>query len=316
MKTKPITKPIIIVAVIACLAVAFFATSALTTDPEAGSPAVTGQSKAVLRVEGMTCAGCISTIKNSLTGFEGIDDVQVDLAARTAEILYDSTKHQGAEKMAAAVTASGYTATVMRVLSSKELQEQEQANRTKSMTAIASVGSIDIPRADFATELAHVESRYQKAYGADALKSDQGRQLLDNLKRQITQRLIDEAIQLQEVHRTGFTIDSSTVARQYEAYWQERGFADGTAFENELRQNGYPPAYFFLRFENRVLINTYVDKKVITANLNDIEKQQRYADWLTNARLLAAVTYHDKDLERLARQQASAGGCGQSCSTQ
>lgn len=316
MKTKLFTKPITIVAVIACLAVAFIATGALTTSPVVGSPAFTGQSKAVLRVEGMTCGGCISTIKNSLAEFEGIDDVQVDLATGTTEILYDSTKHQGAEKMAAAVTASGYTATVLRILSPEQLQKQAQANQAKSKIVIASVGSIDIPRADFATELAHVEGRYQMAYGADALKSAQGRQLLDNLKRQIAQRLIDEAIQLQEVRRTGFTVDPSTVARQYEAYWQERGFADGTAFENELRQNGYPPEYFLVRFENRVLINTYVDNKVITANLNDIEKKQRYADWLANARLLAAVTYHDKDLERLVRQQASAGGCGQSCSTQ
>ena len=34
-----------------------------------------------------------------------------------------------------------------------------------------------------------------------------------------------------------------------------------------------------------------------------------------NAQLLAAVTYYDKDLERLVQQRSSGGGCGNSCSS-
>ena len=306
------SKPLIVIAGLACVAIALFATRVMSTSPDNGNPVTAA--KAVLRVDGMTCSGCISTIKNSLAGMDGIDDVRVDLASGTAEIVYDSTRQPDAEKMAAAVTASGYQATVLRVLSSQQLQQQTSENRARSKAAIASVAGADISRADFETEMAHATSRYQMAYGADALKGDQGRRLLDNLKTQIAKRLIDERIQLQEIRRTGFSVAPSVVARQYEAFWQERGFVSGAAFEEELRRNGYPPAYFQKRFEDRVVIDSYIDQKVLTTKLNEIEKQQRYADWFANARLMAAVTYYDKDLEQLVQQRSAAGGCGNSCS--
>ena len=307
-------KPLLIITGIALVAIAFFANSALSTSPTSDRPAVNGNYKAVLSVEGMSCSGCIYTIKNSLAGFEGIEDIQVDVAAGTTVIVYDRAKQPEADRMAAAITASGYPAKVQRILSPDQIQKQALESQAKSQLAIAAVGGVDIPRTDFETEMTHARSRYQMAYGSDALENAQGQKLLDNLKTQIAQRLIDEHIQLQEVRRTGFTVDQAIVAQQYKTFWQERGFADDASFESELEKNGYSPAYFTKRFENRVLINTYIDTMVITTNLNEIEKQQRYADWFANARLLANVTYYDKDLERLVQQQSSASGCGNSCS--
>ncbi len=301
---------------VALTALALYATTAISTSPAESDSAVGNMGKALLRVDGMTCGGCIATIKNSLAGFEGIEDVQVDIASGTTEIAYDISRSEDVDDMAAAISAGGYPATVLRVLSPEQIREQSLEIETKSKLAIAAVGGVDIPRSDFETEMAHARSRYQMAYGADIFGSDQGKRLLDNLKIQITRRLIDESIQKQEVKRSGFTVDPSIVAAQYKAFWTKRGFADQTAFENELMQNGYSPDYFLNRFENRVLINTYLEKKIITANLNDIEKQQRYSEWFANARLLAAVTYYDKDLERLLQQRSSGGGCGNSCSKQ
>ena len=74
-------KPLLIISGLALVAVAFFANSALSTSPEAGSELPGGASKAVLSVEGMSCSGCIYTIKNSLADFDGIADIQVDVAA-------------------------------------------------------------------------------------------------------------------------------------------------------------------------------------------------------------------------------------------
>lgn len=304
--------PLIIVTVVALAAIVFFATNALSTNP--GSPAVKDDYKAVLSVEGMTCSGCIFTIKNSLAGLEGIDDVQVDVATGRTVIVYDHAQQPEADKMAAAITASGYPAKVQRIYSPDQIRKQALENQAKSGSAIAAVGSAEIPRTDFEAEMAHARSRYQMAYGPDAFENAQGQRLLDNLKSQIAQRLIGETIQLQEVRRAGFTVAQSIVAQQYKTFWQERGFADDASFESELEKNGYSPAYFTKRFENRVLINTYIETTVITTNLNETEKQRRYADWFANARLLANVTYYDKDLERLAQQKSSGGGCGNSCS--
>lgn len=310
----PYIKPLLIISGVALVAIAFFANSALSTSPTDDNPLAKGNYKAILSVEGMSCSGCIYTIKNSLAGLEGIDDVQVDVAAGTAVIVYDRAQQPETDKMAAAITASGYPAKVQRILSPDQIRKQALDNQVKSGSAIAAVGGVDIPRADFEAEMAHAKSRYLMAYGSDAFENAQGQRLLDNLKSQIARRLIDETIQLQEVRRTGFAVDQSIVAQQYKAFWQERGFADSASFESALEKNGYSPAYFTKRFGDRVLINTYIDTSVITTKLNEIEKQQRYADWFANARLLAEVTYYDKDLERLVQQQSSAGGCGNSCS--
>jgi mercuric ion binding protein len=306
-------KPLLIIAFVALAAMAFFATNALSTNPTDDGSGAQGRYRAVLSVEGMTCSGCIYTIKNSLAGLEGIDDVQVDVAAGKAVIVYDRQKQPDADKMAAAITASGYPAKVQRIDSPDQIRKQAIENQARSATAIAAVGNAEIPRTAFEAEMAHARSRYLMAYGADAFDNTQGRQLLNNLKSQIAQRLIDETIQLQEVHRAGFTVAPSVVTQQYEAFWKERGFANRAAFENALEKNGYAPAYFTKRFENRVLINTYIDTTVMTTHLNEIEKRQRYADWFANARLLADVTFYDKDLERLVQQQSSGGGCGNSC---
>ena len=310
----PYIKPLLIISGVALVAIAFFANSALSTSPTDDNPLAKGNYKAILSVEGMSCSGCIYTIKNSLAGLEGIDDVQVDVAAGTAVIVYDRAQQPEADKMATAITASGYPAKVQRIYSPDQIRKLALDNQAKSGAAIAAVGGVDIPRSAFEAEMAHAKSRYLMAYGSDAFENAQGQKLLDNLKSQIAQRLIDETIQLQEVRRAGFTVDHSIVTQQYKTFWQERGFADEASFESELEKNGYSPAYFIKRFENRVLISTYMETTVMTTNLNEAQKQQRYADWFANARLLANVTYYDKDLERLVQQKSSAGGCGNSCS--
>ncbi len=68
------------------------------------------------------------------------------------------------------------------------------------------------------------------------------------------------------------------------------------------------------KFRIRALIDTYIDEKVIAGTLNDAEKQQWYADWFANARLLAKVVYFDEEIGRLAQAQSAGGGCGSSCS--
>ena len=306
-------KPLIITIGIALVAVACYAGITFSTWQDGGISVAAANHKALFKVEGMSCSACVSTIQNSLAEFEGIADVQVDVAAGTTAILYDKARQPNADKMAAAITASGYPAQVLRVLSPEQVAQEAREMLAKSATAIAAVGEVAISRTDFETEMAHARGRFEMVYGKEALGTADGQRLLDNLKAQIAGRLINETIQLQEIQRSGFSVDPSQVAQAYQEYWLTRGFADSSAFETELRRNGYPPDYFMKRFGNQVLINTYIDQKVMSAHLNDIEKRQHYADWFANAKLLADVTYYDKDLERL--MQSSSGSCGNSCST-
>jgi copper chaperone CopZ len=58
--------------------------------PAVESPAVAqfkpDTAKVVFQVDGMSCSGCIATIKSSLAGYEGIRDVIVNISGGTAEV--------------------------------------------------------------------------------------------------------------------------------------------------------------------------------------------------------------------------------------
>ena len=310
---NPRIKPTTIFAAVGLIALATLVTMAYSTNQTTGSPSAGSLSKVILDVGGMSCSGCVSTINSSLAGFEGIDSVQVDVAAGKTEIFYDPRKLEDIGKFAKAITDSGYPAKIVRSVSSEVLEKERRDTEIKSRRAIASAGGIDISRADFEIELAHAMNRYQSAYGQEVFTDQQGKQLLNNLKGQIAQRLVNEGIQLQEIHRIGFDIDPSTVNSHYGAFLSKRGLTRGD-FEAELKKTGYSPEYFMKKFRNRALIDTYIDEKVIAGTLNDAEKQRRYADWFANARLLAKVVYFDEEIGRLAREQSAGGGCGSSCS--
>jgi len=178
----------------------------------------TNLSKVVLNVEGMTCSGCVYTIKSSLSGFEGIQDIQVDVSAGLAYVTYDARKLGEVDKLAQAISNSGYKATVARVMEPDMLAQERRTAEIKAKTAIASVGGLEIPRSDFEAELAHAKSRYEAAYGKGVFSDPRGARLLDYLKHQISQKLINEGIQLQEVQRAGFTLKDSVLEQEMDAF--------------------------------------------------------------------------------------------------
>ncbi len=72
--------------------------------------------------------------------------------------------------------------------------------------------------------------------------------------------------------------------------------------------------------ENQVLLNSYLNEKVLGGAASDYDKQDQYRAWFNNARVLSKVTIYDSELKQLTRSQSSGSGCGQSsgsscCST-
>ena len=60
-------------------------------------------------VSGMTCGHCVSAVTEELSKLDGVTDVQVDLAARTATVTSDQPLD--AEAVRAAVDEAGYEVT-------------------------------------------------------------------------------------------------------------------------------------------------------------------------------------------------------------
>jgi copper chaperone CopZ len=61
-----------------------------------------------LRVEGMTCNGCVRHVREALRGVPGVAAVEVDLAAGEARVQRDPATASDAH-LVAAVEAAGYT---------------------------------------------------------------------------------------------------------------------------------------------------------------------------------------------------------------
>lgn len=61
----------------------------------------------ILKVGGMTCGGCVSTVTNALRSVHGVNDVAVSLEAGEACIEFDE-KLTSAERLRSAVERTGY----------------------------------------------------------------------------------------------------------------------------------------------------------------------------------------------------------------
>jgi copper chaperone CopZ len=267
--------------------------------------------KVVFQVDNMSCSGCISTIKSSLAGYEGIQDIIVDISGGVAEVYYDKQKIKDVNRMALSITASGYPARVNQVLTADQIRKEETIAAARSKFYIASVSGWDISRSDFNTELAFAKKRYQQAYGENVFAGERGKTLLDSIKAQVVSRLINEGIQMQEVQRSGYRVDPKIVDREFENFMIQKKL-DLEGLKASLGKSGYPFEYFMKKFENRVLLGRYLDEKVLNGAASDDDRQNQYRSWYNNARVLSKVTIYDGELKRVTQNQSSGGGCGQS----
>lgn len=277
-----------------------------------GSKALPGRgdlSKVVLSVSGMSCSGCISTIKGSLAGIQGVEDVLVNLSSSKAEVYIDSGAMTDVTPIASAITESGYPAKVIKVVSSEEMKKERDVAAAKSAYYIATVGGWDIARADFENELRFAKKRYSGTYGDNLFNSAQGKALLDNLKAQITSRLINEGIVMQEITKANLKADPARVEKELEDLVKEHG-KDPAQFRQSLEDSGYDFNYFKKKLEIKVLISSYMDEKILVGATNQFERQNLFNAWFNNAKVLAEVIYYDKELETLIQAQSASSGCG------
>ena len=268
--------------------------------------------KVVLDVEGMSCSGCISTIKSSLAGYEGIQDIIVNISGGITEVYYDDRKIKDANRFASSITASGYPAAVNRFVTAAQLREEEAVVSQRAKFYIASVGGWDISRTDFDTEVAYAKNRYKKAYGQNIFSDERGGKVLESIKAQVVSRLINEGIQMQEVQRADYRVDPKILEQEFDNFIRQKNI-DLDRFKASLMESGYSFEYFMKKFENRVQLRHYIEEQVLRGVTSDYDKQQQYQAWFGNARGLSKVTIYDKQLERLTQNQSGAGGCGSTC---
>lgn len=63
-----------------------------------------------LKVEGMTCMGCVNSVKRLLSALDGVEQVDVDLSQGLVQVSYDPSRIQP-EAMQLAIEGGGYRVT-------------------------------------------------------------------------------------------------------------------------------------------------------------------------------------------------------------
>lgn len=266
-------------------------------------------SKVVLNVSNMSCSGCISTIKGALAGYTGIKDILVDISGGKAEVYFNREELKDVSEIEKAITDSGYPARIIKTLTSEDLRNERDMAASKAEYYIASVSGYDIARADFTKELNAARQRVRKAYGDGILETAQGRTVDNRLKAQVASRLIDEGILLQQIMKSGYELNEDIMNIELEKHIKNSG-KNENEFQQSIKDDGYDYDYFKKRFETRLLINGYLDEKVLAGASTQYEKQRMFASWFKNSQLLAEVVYYDKDLENAARNLSASGSCG------
>ena len=278
------------------------------TDYEASSdPNLT---KAVYTVGGLSCSSCIETIQSALGKIRGVEKVLVDLSRGKTQVYYNAGKIGDPELLAREITQSGYPAAVEKVVSPDELVWERQVAQRKSEAYVVGVGAWDVPREDFEIELEAAMHQYRTLYGQQVLEGREGRALVEDLKVQCLNRLISEAVMLQEVSRAGYD-SRKDMDYELQAYL-ERNDLDLDGLRNQLNEFGYSLSYFRKKFENQVVIQEFLDEKVLVSASSSIETPRLYDEWYRNAQTLTEVVYYDSELEELVELSA-AGASGDCC---
>ncbi len=269
--------------------------------------------RAILTVSNLSCGGCIENITASLAPLPGIGKISVDIATGAADVYFYPNQLTDPQKIVTAITTAGYPAKIERIVAAEQVQAELAQFARRAEVHIASVGQLEISRQDYAIELSHARARYQSIYGDNVFSDTRGEQVLDRIKAQIASRLVSDGIKLQEVKRAGYQLSSQRVAKALKDYLTQRRLTLDQ-FKTDLENSNYPFDYFQKKFAQRVLVQSYIDERVLVDSTDPDDRQQRYANWLSNAIALSKVVYYDKSIEDLTKSGNSAGCGGSSCS--
>lgn len=113
-RTRRVAKPLLWLATVAVLALAFFPAygAKLVGTPATAAPSASAQLETItLKISGMTCEACAGVVRYSLMEVPGVAAAEVDYPAGRATVKYSPAK-TGPAKLVEAVDATGYKAEI------------------------------------------------------------------------------------------------------------------------------------------------------------------------------------------------------------
>lgn len=65
----------------------------------------------IIKIDGMTCGGCVASVHNATTDIDGLDSMSVELDTNQATVTFDDSK-TSVEAIASAIDDAGFDTTV------------------------------------------------------------------------------------------------------------------------------------------------------------------------------------------------------------
>ena len=65
----------------------------------------------IIKIDGMTCGGCVASIYNATADIDGLDDISIELIDNQATVTFDDSK-TNIDTIVSAIEDAGFDATV------------------------------------------------------------------------------------------------------------------------------------------------------------------------------------------------------------
>lgn len=245
-------------------------------------------SRAQYRVGKLTCRACVERIGEALRPLPGVGSVDVSVEAGSAVVEFDSSKIDPG-RIAEAITATGYPATLERTLSADQSREEKKGTEKY----VARIGNRLVERERFEAEI----GRLQKG-----VPPDQAAAAIPRLTKLVWAELVQHHLLLADAEASGVKTSEEDVHREL-----QRLRSDGTFAQAVAREGGEEN----LRRETRerLTVQQHLERNLLSGiapSLHQLRIDQRL-------RQISAVVPVEILDPALKEAVGAKGGCGKCC---
>ncbi len=155
----------------------------------------------------------------------------------------------------------------------KEQEEQkDQKDQEKPQEVVAIVNGEEIAGADFQATVNQIKSMYAQQ-GMD-LSSEQGKQLLEQLEKQVLNSMVGQELLRQQAEKEGYTVSEKEINKELEKVKGQ--FENDDQFKEALDKNGTTEAQLKEEIINRGKTQQYIDDQVGEVTITEEELKEIY----------------------------------------
>jgi len=272
--------PLLLVTAVAALATL---TLAFGTG-RSGDPAL-----AEFSVQNLSCGSCVQNIQGALADVEGIGKVEVSVTAARARVEYDPAQVE-ADAIAARITATGYPATPLQLLSVSEYRSLREDVSQLAERFVGRVGERLVSREAFSAELSALEGELPP----------------QGLLKSVWDGIVQRELLLAAAEQNGVVVQPGEVDLELTRLRE----ANSDFVSDVERRYGGEDA-FRLRLKQEMTIQRNIDENVLKGANDAAGRRARLDGWFRELAATVPVLIFDPALKSAV--ETGGKGCGGKC---